>query len=99
MDLDMLKDYVQMARQMMLAQVSEALNEAYAEAEKLAENADAADEAGKLRRQYLFGKAKGIAVAAGIAAETINRRDGDADHQDGQPGSESAHLALPDEKG
>lgn len=87
-------------RQMILVDVQTTLQQAHAAAEKLAENADASDDAGKLRRQYLFGKAKGIAIAAGLAAEVINGRHGDdADNQDRDAKEEQAHLVLPGQEG
>ena len=98
--LKMLRRYGQEVRQILLAKVSEALNAAYTEAEKLAEDADATDEAARLRRQHLFGKAKGIAIAAGIAAEVIGGRCGDdADNQNSKSEAEQAHLVLPPEDG
>lgn len=97
---DAIREAVAESRQMLVAQVSELLGQAHAEAEKLAESTDATDESGKLRRQYLFGKAKGIANSAGLVAEIINGRHGDdADNQDRDAKEEQAHLVLPGQEG
>lgn len=101
-------------RQLVMVDAIAACRERSETVKMAAELIDHTTEAGKLKRQYQFGLANGIADAAGIVGEVIQGREtvdnaagdnaarrslSDANHQNQEAGSQETHLAPQESSG